>query len=145
MKRSVPPSSSGFTLLEIMLVVSIIVLLLGGAIYKMMPMLGAAKANRAFADITSMKTALMTYETMAGSLPSTSQGLGALVTRPTSAPTPRSWAKIMDEMPTDPWNRPYVYVQPGTHNPSGYDLYSLGEDGQANTIDDIGNWSSTTK
>jgi general secretion pathway protein G len=139
MKRSLS-RAGGFTLLEIMLVVCIIMLLLGSAIYLMAPQLGVAKAARVEADLRAIGTALMTYESQSGFMPSTEQGLKALVERPATEPRPRRWSKGMDELPVDPWGLPYNYKQPGTHNPTGYDLFSAGADRQPNTADDVGNW-----
>jgi general secretion pathway protein G len=139
MKRS-SSLQAGFTLLEIMLVVAIIMLLLGTAIYKMMPMLDVGKQARVSSDIQSFKTGLMTYESLNGALPSTAQGLNALVTKPTGDPKPRNWTHQMDSIVLDPWGQPYVYENPGKHNPTGYDVYSCGPDHQPGTGDDIGNW-----
>src|SRR5258708_3818748 len=139
MKRSSSPQA-GFTLLEIMLVVAIIILLLGSAIYMMKPQLAAAKIARADADIRTVQPALMLYESTNGFLPTTEQGLKALVTRPESEPHPRSWTQMMEGEPTDPWGNPYHYEQPGKHNPTGYDLYSAGPDRQPGTADGVGNW-----
>ncbi len=139
MKRSLSPRA-GFTLLEIMLVVAIIVLLLGSAIYMLKPQLGTAKGARAEADISAVGIALMSYESASGFLPTSEQGLKALVERPNSDPKPRRWSKGMDGVPVDPWGNPYNYKQPGTHNTTGYDLFSSGPDRTAGTADDIGNW-----
>ena len=140
MKRSPLSATSGFTLLEIMLVVAIIILLLGAAIYKMKPSLDVAKLARAQADITSLQIPLTSYEALGGELPSTAQGLKALVERPTGDPRPRMWTKGMDSLPKDPWNHDYYYERPGKHNAASYDLYTAGPDGKPGTEDDIGNW-----
>ena len=99
MKRPLRRRSAGFTLLEIMLVVAIIMLLLGAAIYKMAPALGVGKTTRVKSDIQSYKTMLMMYETQNGFLPSSEQGLKALVTRPDSDPKPRNWQQLMEVDP----------------------------------------------
>jgi general secretion pathway protein G len=140
MKRSLSSSRAAFTLLEIMIVVVIIVLLLGFAISKMGGTLDVAKEARVRGDIQSISTQLMVYQTMNGFLPSTEQGLKALVARPDSEPKPRSWRKLMDEEPLDAFGHEYHYTQPGTHNPDKYDLFSGGPDGKPGTADDIGNW-----
>lgn len=142
MKRSSQSrrAQAGFTLLEIMLVVGIIVLLLGAAIFQMRPAANTAKIARVQADIETLKTPLMLYETTNGFPPTTAQGLQALVTKPTSDPRPRNWAQLMSSIPLDPWGKPYKYEKPGKHNPKGFDLYSAGADGQEHTEDDIGNW-----
>ena len=134
---------NAFTLLEIMLVVTIIALLLGSAIYAFKDKLGFAQDTRVKADIQSLSTALMVYQGMNGFLPTTEQGLKALVTRPDSNPRPKQWRQSFDKVPMDPWGNEYQYVEPGTHNPSGFDLYSMGADRKEGTSDDIGNWESS--
>lgn len=128
---------SGFTLLEIMLVVTIIALLLGSAIYMMQGNLETAKEGKAAGDMTAMKTQLMLYQSKSGGvLPTTEQGLKALVTRPTSEPVPRNWSQLMKEIPLDPWGNEYIYVRPGKKDPA-YDIYSAGADSLPDTADDI--------
>ena len=80
---------SAFTLLEIMLVISIIVILLGVAINKLGNTTGMAKGVAVRADIQAINTQLKLYESMNGYPPSTEQGLQALVTQPSSDPKPR--------------------------------------------------------
>jgi general secretion pathway protein G len=129
-------TQSAFTLLEIMLVVTIIALLLGTAIYKLSGNVEYARHNRVAADIQSISTQLKLYQSMNGFYPTTEQGIQALVTQPTSDPQPQRWYQLFKEMPTDPWNDPYIYVSPGQKDPSGFDLYSAGPDRKAGTADD---------
>jgi len=129
-------NQSAFTLLEIMLVVTIIALLLSAAIYKMAPSLDIAKTTRVRADISSIRTGLLSYSGLNGFYPTTEQGLEALVVQPSGDPAPSHWNKFMDEVPQDPWGSPYVYRCPGQKNPTGYDLYSAGPDRKADTPDD---------
>ena len=126
----------GFTLLEIMLVVSIIVIILGVAISKLGNTTAIAKSMRVQADIQAIKTQLQLYESMNGFFPSTEQGLQALVTQPQNDPKPTRWYQLFKEMPKDPWGSDYIYRNPGLKNPGGYDLYSAGPDRQADTSDD---------
>ena len=56
--------------------------------------------------------------------------------QPSSDPQPQRWYQLFKEMPKDPWNNNYIYINPGRKNPSGYDLYSAGKDRQADTPDD---------
>ncbi len=126
----------GFTLLEIMLVVSIIVIILGVAISKLGNTTAIAKTMRVQADIQAIKTQLQLYESMNGFYPTTEQGLQALVTQPSNDPRPARWYQLFKELPTDPWGNGYIYKSPGLKNPSGYDLYSAGADRQADTADD---------
>jgi len=121
----------GFTLLEIMLVVSIIVIILGVAIST-----AIAKTMRVQADLQAIKTQLQLYESMNGFYPTSEQGLQALVTQPSNDPRPARWYQLFKEMPTDPWGNGYIYKNPGLKNPSGYDLFSAGPDRQSDTSDD---------
>ena len=140
MKRSLHLRSAGFTLLEIMLVVMIIALLAGSAIYMMGGNIIVAKDGRVVTDIETIKTQLMVYEAGVGYLPTTEQGLKALMTPP--SPKPRNWKQLFDKMPLDPYGKEYQYVQPGIHNPNSYDIFSAGKDHIAGTADDKGNWDS---
>src|SRR5947209_19908484 len=114
----------GFTLLEIMLVVSIIVIILGVAISKLGNTTGVAKSMRVQADLQAIKTQLQLYESMNGFYPTTEQGLQALVTQPSNDPRPTRWYQLFKELPTDPWGNEYIYLSPGKRNPDRFDLYS---------------------
>ena len=98
----------GFTLLEIMLVVSIIVIILGVAISKLGNTTAIAKSMRVQADIQAIKTQLQLYESMNGFFPTTEQGLQALVTQPSSDPHPTRWYQLFKELPKDPWGSDYI-------------------------------------
>ena len=141
MKRSLKHSRAAFTMIEIMLVVLIIVLLLGFAINKMGGSLDFARETRIKGDVQSLGTQLMVYQGTNGFFPSTEQGLKALVSKPESDPRPRSWRKLMAEVPQDPFGNEYQYQSPGSHNSDGYDLFSAGADRKPGTADDIGNWT----
>lgn len=132
-------SSLGFTLVEMILVLGIIAVLLGTAIFKMVGVVGGAKLQRVDGDISSITSALRMYEINNRFLPTTEQGLMALVKRPESEPLPRRWTQQFKEIPVDPWNKPYIYIYPGKRNPTSFDLYSYGEDG-VESADDAGNW-----
>jgi general secretion pathway protein G len=125
---------SAFTLLEIMIVVSIIVILLGLAISKMGNPTGFAKTTAVRADVQSIGTQLMQYEAMNGFYPTTEQGLQALVSQPEGEPRPNRWYQFFREMPKDPWGSIYIYRCPGIKHPDKYDLYSAGP----NRVDDNG-------
>ncbi|HEY6205630.1 MAG TPA: type II secretion system major pseudopilin GspG [Chthoniobacterales bacterium] len=127
---------SAFTLLEIMIVVSIIVILLGLAISRIGNPTGFAKSTAVRADIQSIGTQLMQYEAMNGFYPTTEQGIQALVTRADSDPRPTRWYQLFKDVPKDPWGTPYIYRCPGIKNPDKYDLYSAGPDRLPDTADD---------
>ena len=129
-------NESGFTLIEIMMVVTIIGLLLGAAIYKMKGNVEFGKQVAVQGSIQSIKTQLKVYESMNGFMPTTEQGLRALVQQPESEPRPTRWTPLLEAVPKDPWGKEYVYRNPGLKNPNGFDLYSSGPDRTADTADD---------
>ncbi|MCW1915440.1 type II secretion system major pseudopilin GspG [Luteolibacter sp. GHJ8] len=129
--------AAGFTLLEMVIVLGIIAVLLGGSIALIGGIGDGAKLQRVDADFNAIGSSLKTYKLNAGNYPTQQQGLEALVTKPSSTPVPRRWTKIADRVPTDPWNQPYGYKFPGTKDPSEFELFSLGKDGQAGTDDDL--------
>ena len=139
-KRPVRALRSGFTLLEIMLVVMIIAMLAGIAIINMGGALNDAGESTAKAQVQSFDVALLSYRAKAGFYPTTEQGLRALMERPSTEPAPRSWSSLLKTLPKDPWGRDYLYESPGKHNPDAYDIYSVGKDKLPGTADDIGNW-----
>jgi len=126
--------NQGFTLLEIMLVVSIIVILLGLAISKLGNPTGFAKQTAVQADVQSIGTQLQLYESMNGFFPTTAQGLQALVTQPSNDPRPTRWFQYFKQVPKDPWGSDYIYRCPGQKD--RYDLFSAGPDRIPDTADD---------
>jgi general secretion pathway protein G len=88
------------------------------------PSRGDTKQMRVQFDIQSIKTSLRYYNGIHGSYPTTEEGLKTLV------------PKLMEEVPKDPWGKPYVYRFPGQKNPAGYDLFSSGFDWTPDTPDD---------
>lgn len=127
---------SGFTLLEIMIVVTIISLLMGLAIYKTVGNVEYARRTKVASDIQAIGTQLKLYESMNGYYPTTDQGLQALVTQPDTDPKPARWYQLYSSLPKDPWQNDYIYRCPGLKNPNGYDLFSPGPDRKADTGDD---------
>ncbi len=132
----------GFTLIELMIVVVIIVALASMVVPRLSGRTEQAKKAVAKADRSSnISMALRLYELDNGSFPTTEQGLAALASSPSSAPVPNNWnGPYLETIPTDPWGNPYKYKCPGTNNKTTYDLYSVGKDGLEDTDDDIKNW-----
>ena len=122
-------SRSGYTLFEIMLVLGIIAVLVGSAIYMLSGNIDVAKEQRVTSDIQAISMQLRTYEMLNYRKPSTEQGLKALVQMPSSDPKPQHWKKLMETVPLDPWGNEYVYRNPGKFKTDGFDLYSLGPKG----------------
>jgi general secretion pathway protein G len=118
---------AGFTLLELLVVIVIIGLLAGYVAPRYFAQEGKSKIQVTRAQIDSFEKALDQYRLDTGHYPTTEQGLGALVARPNSEP---KWAGpyLRKAVPNDPWDRAYIYKQPGEHDE--YDLLSLGKDGQ---------------
>ena len=120
---------SGFTLIEIMVVVIIIGLLASVAVPTVLDRMEQARTQKAKADFKSLQTALKLYRIDNFTYPTSDQGLDALVNKPTVAPVPRNWKSggYLDQMQMDPWDRPYLYMSPGEGHE--YDIYTLGADG----------------
>ncbi len=129
-------NQSAFTLLEIMLVVMIIGLLLGTAIYKLRGNIEISRSVAVQSSLTSIRTQLKLYESLNGFPPTTEQGLKALVVQPEGEPRPTRWTQFLDSVPKDPWGKDYIYISPGRRNPNSYDLYSSGPDRIQDTADD---------
>lgn len=128
---------AGFTLLEMVIVLGIIAMILGGAIFAMKGIGDSAKLTQVRNDCAALGNALNMYRLNGGNYPTTQQGLKALVDKPTSNPVPRMWTRISDRVPLDPWNNEYLYHFPGRKNPAEFEIVSKGMDGQLGTGDDI--------
>ncbi len=129
-------SVSGYTLMEIMLVVAIIAVIAGGVIIKMTGALDVAKIQRTEQDVANIYSALKLYEARNNQMPDQGQGLDALVNPPTTGTPPPNWIRLMDSLPIDPWGTPYQYRNPGKRDPSGVDVFSFGPD-RKESADDI--------
>ncbi len=140
-KRS---SQSGFTLFEMVVVLTIIAMLAGFVIFNLANVPELGKTTTATADINTLRTNLALYKLNTGHYPTTEQGLDALVNRPTKDPVPARWTQVLTTPAIDPWDHPYQYRYPGKHNPSSFDVFTMGPDGLPDTADDIGNWPSDT-
>ena len=126
------PGRSGFTLIEIVVVIIVLGLLAGLVAPRIIGRVSEAKSATAETQIELLGVALDNYRLDNGYYPTTVQGLQALRTAPSGDPAPRNWRGpyLRKEIPLDPWDRPYVYRSPGEANPTAYDLLSYGRDGQ---------------
>jgi general secretion pathway protein G len=139
-RRAQARREGGFTLIEVMVVVGILALLATLLITKTEGIFGRSQEAvvKVFVRDT-VKIALERYRMDTGAYPSTSEGLAVLTTAPAAGAG--SWhGPYTDPIAADPWGQPYHYRSPGTHNKTGYDLYSSGPDRTEGTEDDIGNW-----
>jgi general secretion pathway protein G len=138
---------SGFTLIEIMVVIVILAMLAALVGPKLMGRTDDAKVTDARVQIKNIETALKLYKLDNGSYPSTEQGLSALVSKPTVGVIPKTYKDNgyleSKKVPVDPWGNDYLYVSPGEHG--DYDLFSYGADGAKGGEGknaDITNWDT---
>lgn len=131
---------AGFTLVELLLVLTILGILAALVVPKMVGRSEQARVTAARTDIATLSTALDAFEVDNGYYPKGKAGLNDLVVQPRDCP---NWhGPYVKEVPKDPWGNDYVYEYPGRHNPKFYDLYSVGPDGRPGTEDDICNWTT---
>lgn len=127
---------SGFTLIEVMLVVVIIGILAGVAVVKFGGKTDDARKARAKQDIANIGTALRMFELDMGEYPGS---LGGLQQNPGGT---KNWkGPYMEKLSKDPWQNEYQYQFPGSHSKETYDLYSMGKDG-TQSGDDITSWDT---
>ncbi len=135
---------SGFTLIEIMIVVVILGILAALIVPKVMGRPDEARIIAAKQDVAALMQALKLYRLDNITYPTTDQGLQALVVKPASAPIPPNWKSggYLDRLPKDPWGHDYQYLSPGVRGE--IDVFSLGADGVPGGEGydaDVGSWS----
>ena len=135
--RSARSKAKGFTLMEMILVLAIIALLVGGGVALMVGVLDDAGEGRAKGDLQAIESSIIRFRTLSnGQMPSS---LDDLVRRPSNMRG--NWRPLLKESAlSDPWQQQYLYRNPGKRNTTGYDVYSKGVDREDGTPDDIGNW-----
>ncbi len=133
--------ASGFTLVELLLVLVILAVLAVVVIPKLTGRGKDAKLTAARTDISNIGQALDLFEVDCDRYPTTEETLRALIDPPGNVMDWKGPYLKQQTLPVDPWRNLYVYSFPGQHNPRGYDLHSFGPDGQDGTEDDIDNWS----
>jgi general secretion pathway protein G len=126
----------GFTLIEllvVMVIISILASIVGVAAVRR---IGQAKITKAQAELATLKQAVTAFNVDNGRVPTSSEGLNALIAKPDESLD--NWEKTLDTdtVPLDPWGHAYIYRSPGS-NGNDYDLLSAGPDGQEGTSDDI--------
>ena len=120
---------SGFTLIEIMVVIVIIGILASVIVPRIMDNPDKARTAKAKHDIQALESALDIYRLDNYTYPTTDQGLEALVSKPGGSPEPKNWKSggYIKKLRKDPWGNDYLYLSPGQHGDT--DIYSLGADG----------------
>lgn len=131
-RRRADSARSGFTLIEILVVIAVIAMLAALVGPNVFRHVGTAKDATARTQIEMLGAALDAYRLDNGRYPTTDQGLEALNQEPLVEPRPSNWRGpyLRKAVPLDPWGLPYLYASPGDVNPNGYDLVSLGGDGE---------------
>jgi len=137
--------SAGFSLVEILVVLVIMGLLISIVAPTVLNQADEARVQKARADFKNIETALEMYRRENYVYPTTEQGLEALVEPSSLDPQPRNFRDggYLEEVPVDPWGRPYLYMHPGEQRE--VDIYTLGADGLPGGEGqnaDIGNWKT---
>ena len=137
--RTRPYQRRAFTLIELLLVLVILGILAAIVVPKFSGRTEQARVTAAQSQISTFGTALDAFEVDNGYFPKGKNGLNDLVQQPRDA---QNWKGpyLKSDIPLDPWGHAYIYECPGKHNPTGYDLMSMGFDGRAGSDDDITNW-----
>jgi general secretion pathway protein G len=131
----------GFTLIELMVVLLIIGVLAALIVPNVLDRADDARGTAAKTDVSNLMQALKLYKLDNQRYPSTAQGLQALRAKPTADPVPGNWKPYLDQLPNDPWGRPYIYLNPGVKGE--VDVMSFGADGQTGGEGknaDVGSW-----
>ncbi len=138
---------SGFSLVELLVAVTIMLVLAGTVAVNLMKEPGKARVARAKSDIATLKTAVRLYESDNFAIPTQRQGLESLVARPTTEPLPKNWRQggYIDrtDLPRDPWGNGYLYFAPG-RNGEAFEILSYGSDAQPGGDGDAADISSSS-
>lgn len=132
---------SGFTLMELLVVLAILGLLMSLVGPRVLNQLGGAKTKTAGIQIKDLEQSLEMYKLDVGRFPSTDEGLQALNKKPSGA-TGWNGPYLKSDVPVDPWKREYYYKYPGEHGE--LDIYSYGQNGSPGgegEDSDVGNWN----
>lgn len=143
MRLSIPSKRRrGFTLIEVLLVLVILVVLGSIVVTAYMPIERSAKIKAAKSQILAFKNALRFYRLDMADYPSTAMGLEALRSPPTDA-VGGVWngPYLEDPVPLDPWGQPYGYEWPSRMGNDKPDIWSCGPDGISGTEDDVVSWA----
>ena len=121
-------AQSGFTLLELLVVLGIIAMLAGIVGPQVMKHMGESKTKAAKVQIEDLSATIDMYKLDVGRYPTTNEGLNALIESPNTAKRWNGPYLQKSKVPLDPWQNEYHYLSPGEHGK--FDLYSYGADGK---------------
>jgi general secretion pathway protein G len=133
---------AGFTLVEMLVVITIIGLIMGLVGPRVLNYLAESKVKAAKIQMQSFSSALDLFNLDTGRYPATGEGLVTLIQSPGTIPAWNGPYLKGGVLPNDPWGKPYVYRSPGEHG--AYDILSYGSDGQeggTGTAADIASWA----
>ena len=138
------PPRSGFTLVEVMIVLLILAMIAGMGISVVQGRLALANRRAAFSYVKTLENAVDGYISDVGYPPTTEQGLAALITCPADVPAGTWGGPYIKDTATsiDPWGNAYQYTCPGRNN-KAFDVWSYGPDRTNGTDDDIGSWKGS--
>lgn len=144
MQRSIQKRrrGAGFTLIEVLLVLVILVVIGSIAASTFMGAQEGANEDAAKAQIGMFTSAIDMYQFHTKNVP---EKLEDLINKPSDKTMADRWRGpylSKSSVPVDPWDNEYKISKPGKHNSEGYDVWSMGPDGDDQTDDDIGNWDS---
>lgn len=130
MNTNIGKNQRGFTLIEILVVVTILGILAAIVVPRILERPEQARRTKATVDIKGIEESLGLFKLDNGFYPSTEQGLQALVVKPQTGRIPSRYPEnaYLKKTPVDPWGSPYVYLSPGVHDQ--YDIISYGADGE---------------
>ena len=137
-------NARGFTLIEVLVVITILTILAALIVPRIMDRPDQARQVAARNDIRAIESAFNLYRLDNGVYPSTEQGLSALVQKPDIGVIPRNWKSggYLDRLPKDPWGKDYQFISPGVQG--DIDIFTYGRDGQPGGEGydaDIGSWN----
>jgi len=141
-RKEQSPHRGGFTLLELLVVLFILMMIFGLAIGVFAGRRELANRRVAFNYVKTLENAIDAYANDVGYPPTTEQGIAALIDCPDIA-NPGDWGgPYIKNTATskDPWQNEYQYVRPGRDGNRSFDVWSYGPDGIDGTDDDIGSW-----
>jgi general secretion pathway protein G len=142
--RRTSPPRGGFTLIEMLVVLAILVLIMSMVGPRILGSRDKANVSAAKSQIEMLQASLEHYTLDMNDFPTTEQGLAALVDAPGDKDADSKWDGpyiSKSAIPKDPWGREYQYEYPPTHSKEKKpDVWSLGYDGEENTDDDVVSW-----
>lgn len=146
MSRSNSPRRRGFTLMEVLLVLAILVILGSLAAMSFTGVISQSDIDAAKTQVSMFDTPVKLYQQTFRVYPASLQ---SFVAAPPDVDQAK-WSRVFGTsfpsgIPLDPWKHEYKFAAPGTHNPAGYDIWSSGPDGVDGTEDDVGNWETAHK